>query len=151
MSCQIRLMSWVTGCMVTYWATVWAPRKGADFGCCQEGAERLAIQLPQVIRLIISHCPDGTATTKTRHIARVSHHQMIQRRQNAAEPRSWSRQLVNRTIRTGSNERLRSPILLPERFDQYLVHHASPNGLYVGGSAPERVRCALPPSMIRIC
>src|SRR5204863_5928441 len=100
-------------------------------------------KLPQVIGLIISHCPDGTATTKTRHIARVSHHQMIQRRQNAAEPSSRSRQLVNRTIRTGSNERLRSPILLPERFDQYLVHHASPLVWLTAWPSPAR-RWAVP-------
>ena len=65
-------------------------------------------KLMQVIRLIVMRGPVGTTTTKTGHIARVSQHKMIQSRQNAAEPRSRTCQLVSRTILTGSNERNRS-------------------------------------------
>jgi hypothetical protein len=83
-------------------------------------------KLPQVMGLTISHGPVGPATPKTRHIACVSRHQMIQRRQNAAEPSRRSRQLINRTSLAGRHERLHSPILLLECFDQYLVHHTSP-------------------------
>src|SRR5689334_21828598 len=56
---------------------------------------RTGDKLLQIIRLIVTRCPVGTTTTKTSHVARVSQYKMIQRRQNAAEPRSRAGQLIN--------------------------------------------------------